>query len=232
MKNQTHQTIAEVFTWHYEALRQWHPDMCSPETWPDAVRYFVKQRLGGPERNRVTLDYCPNQLEDQAFEFRDGSYFVPPDEIFEDQDSYEDGLQMRALRAEMYRLQRQIESLPFEPSVRRVFSRSSDLLRDIEHVDCLGDKEAENTAKILIEILRRNIITCFRKGNCHVKTSKDLLYTVKKAHSIFPKWPEAVANSLQIAIVLWLARELTSVRQRRRQRRKRSCVTITTAELL
>jgi len=208
MENLKYQTVEEVFNSNYEALKPWRLLMCVPNRLPDVVRYFISQRLGGREVIRVTLDYEPQNLDNQVLEFRDGSYLVPPDELFEDKESYLGGLLMRELRAELYVLDHRIGLLRNDPHACRVLKRSSAILRALHQLDCFGDDMAEMSAAFLAAKLRSDLKESFWKGRFHAKSPKNLLSAVKKGEEFLARWPEATDCKLRIAMTSWLAHEM------------------------
>src|ERR1035441_7668290 len=142
-------TIEEVFTHNFDVLRKWRDWSSVPHRLPAALRYFVAQQLSDPEAvAKLSVDNpedrCPDPLE-----FSDGSVLKLPDQVFEDQDSYDEFAFQENLRIDLDNIQCAIWSLASQTRANDLFEKAAELLGALESIS--------SSPSEIVEPRRRNL---------------------------------------------------------------------------
>ena len=200
----THQTVEDVFTYNYEALREWRSFLSLPYRSPDAERYFIASRLSNPNVMSSLGAYQPDESNSVRLVFGDGSVLNLPDEIFESVGGYQRTVRKRKLLKHLNAVQQQMHALPQESRHDKLIAKAAKILKSLKRMRSSQHEDVVVSTRGFKQLF----MSALQQNLSRVQLYREVLRLVNRAHELETLLPPKVRKTLKASIELCHAAHL------------------------
>ena len=177
-------TIGYVFNHNYEALHKWSGSLAVPHCLPDALRYFVAQRLINSSAISLLLVDQPVSWAAGKLTFADGTILKLPGRVCADEEDYEMALEEEEIRRGLLAVHTEIQRLSRETQPVTLVSKGIRLVEEILRSGPVLGLESQDI-RVLVQQVLVKLVGVFRRGGRRIRDARGAAAFMHRAERLF-----------------------------------------------